>query len=290
MPEDRLHYMILSDGKPGHENQSRGLAEALQRRTGGMIHCVKVEGVLRTAKELRRRIEANGSPRFLIGAGRRTHLALLYSAWRFGVESIVLMKPGFPMKWFTWCVVPWHDLPKAKERKGLIISVGALNRIQAFTGQKKGKLVLIGGPSSAFHWDAEGLIAQLKAIGPGLVIADSRRTPEGFLETAREKLEECEVASHEKVPEGWLQDQFRNMAEIHVTEDSVSMVYEALSSGARVHLLKMQGKGRSSRVVRGLKMLREKGYFAGEAMPALAEADRCAGVILGNQTRERRSE
>jgi mitochondrial fission protein ELM1 len=75
-----------------------------------------------------------------------------------------------------------------------------------------------------------------------------------------------------------------------VTEDSVSMIYEALSSGAQVGLLPMPRKSEAGRVARGVKGLIEEGLLCGyEAWQAshqmswgqdvLAEADRCAELI-----------
>jgi len=76
-----------------------------------------------------------------------------------------------------------------------------------------------------------------------------------------------------------------------VTEDSVSMVYEALSSGARVGLLPVPRSKQDTRVLRGLDQLVEAGFVTPYARwlktrtltpppEPLQEAARCAHVVL----------
>ena len=80
-------------------------------------------------------------------------------------------------------------------------------------------------------------------------------------------------------------------AEVWVTEDSISMIYEALSSGANVGLLPVPATKKAGRVARGVERLAEEGFvtrFAawspttGLAEPpqVLREADRCAAIVL----------
>ncbi len=40
-----LHILILSDGKPGHENQSQGLAEAIGRIRPVEISTIRLAGI-----------------------------------------------------------------------------------------------------------------------------------------------------------------------------------------------------------------------------------------------------
>ncbi len=103
---------ILSDGKPGHENQSRGLAEALRRRTGATVECLHLDARksvwsrVREAKALQPRAER---PQLLIAAGHATHVPLLAAARAFGARAVVIMKPTLPLWLFDLCLVPRHD-------------------------------------------------------------------------------------------------------------------------------------------------------------------------------------
>ncbi len=286
MASDEIRILILGDGKPGHENQSLGLAEAMARLCPASIAMVKVAGFFGTMKRIADEVRNSGQPDYLIGAGHSTHLPLLRAARKYETLSIVMMKPSLPAPWFDWCVTPKHDFLRASPGKNVILTKGAPNRVVPSTGERNGRLALIGGPSKIHAWDGGALalqIAELAKIGP-LDVADSRRTPEGFLAKLSEMNPAIAVFPHQKTAPGWLAEKLAETEEIHVTEDSVSMIYEALSSGARVGVLEMPRKTEDSRLLRGLEQLQQEGYFIGNGLnapPVLAEADRCARLILG---------
>jgi hypothetical protein len=98
------------------------------------------------------------------------------------------------------------------------------------------------------------------------------------------------VFPHEETSADWLPEKLAAAAEVWVTEDSVSMIYEALSSGARVGLLAVPRNHRHSRVLRGLEQLVVDGLLTPFAAwqnsrilkvpnSILREADRCAEKI-----------
>ena len=95
---------------------------------------------------------------------------------------------------------------------------------------------------------------------------------------------------HGETGRDWLPQRLAEAAEVWVTEDSVSMIYEALSSGARVGLLPVPSLKKAGRVARGIARLVEEGFVtrftdwspaAGLAAPprVLREADRCANSV-----------
>jgi mitochondrial fission protein ELM1 len=90
-----------------------------------------------------------------------------------------------------------------------------------------------------------------------------------------------EIFPHQQTPPGWLAGKLSALETVWVTEDSVSMIYEALSGGAKVGVLEMPRLRPGARVIRGLEVLRAEGYFDKDHPPQLlAEADRCAELIL----------
>ena len=283
---EKLQLLILSDGKPGHENQSLGLAEAMARRVPVEIHVLRLaEGKCLFGKT-RQALSASREsrkPDFVIATGHSTHLPLLLTARKYDARSILLMKPSLPVSWFDWCVAPEHDFGKNPPPKNAITSKGALNRIVRTGGDKKGKLFLIGGPSKTHGYDEAALIAQIKSISAGETweIADSRRTPATLLPALETQVPGLTSFPHQETKPGWLASKLADVEEVHVTEDSVSMIYEALSSGAKVRVLEMPRLRHDSRVIRGLDMLKEAGYFSDNSPGILAEADRCAEMILG---------
>jgi hypothetical protein len=293
---DSLTIWLITDGKPGHENQSLGLAEAICRRVPAEIHRVAAGRQRCPLCRSCATAKAAGTlpkPDLILAAGHATHLPLLWLARKHHAKSIVLMRPSLPLSWFDLCIAPEHDFPKGCARPNVILTRGALNRITPGVGEKSGKLILIGGPSKTHGWDGEALLEMLAQATDrgGWELTDSRRTPHGFLAQVREKLPGVTAISHEQTPHDWVPGKLSQAKEVWVTEDSVSMIYEALTSGARVGLLPMPRNHARHRVSTGIARLiadayltpfekwRESGRLA---MPpeTLREADRCAERLL----------
>ena len=121
-------------------------------------------------------------------------------------------------------------------------------------------------------------------------IASSRRTPETTLRTiAQHSLVGASIVPWNTVDRDWLREQLAMAAVIWVSEDSVSMVYEALSSGAKCGLLSLPAV-KATRVMNGIARMLAAGmlvyaddWLAGTPMPSnahpLNEARRCARLI-----------
>ncbi|MFH1498872.1 MAG: ELM1/GtrOC1 family putative glycosyltransferase [Verrucomicrobiota bacterium] len=287
---------VLSDSRPGHENQSVGLADALARRVPGAV----VEVVRWPAGTgLLKRVElarAGEAVDLLIGAGHGTHLPLLAAARKFGARSVVIMKPSLPTWFFDLCLIPRHDLAEPEADRGRVVATrGALNRIPEAPAVKTDTgVILIGGPSKHHAWDAEPLpaaIAQIVQARPELAwtVGDSRRTPAGFTERLADV--GATVVPHGQTQPGWLPKVLQAAREVWVTEDSVSMIFEALTSGARVGVLPMRVKNSSARTVKAVQDLLADGFVrtfeqwrqapgGWRAVPRLHETGRCAELIL----------
>ncbi len=282
----RVGILVISDGKPGHENQSVGLAEAIGRIEPIELRIVKVErGFVKTLRSLADTAEKFEDLVWVFGAGHGVHAYMLWFSFRFRVRTVCLMKPSWPLSWFTWCVVPEHDFLDSKAPKNVLLTKGALNRVVYENQRRQGKLVLIGGPSKVHGWDEEKLLEELERLMVGQVtqwlIADSRRTPNGFLERVAIRWKGINTVSWKTCGIGWLKDALITKEEVAVTEDSVSMIYEALSSGAQVQILPMPRKRRNARVLQGLMRLEAEGYFdPRQEKIVLAEAARCAKIIV----------
>ncbi|MES2474437.1 MAG: mitochondrial fission ELM1 family protein [Verrucomicrobiota bacterium] len=292
-----LILWLLVDGKPGHENQSLGLADALARRRPCEVHQISLAGKSGIFGRVRAALDASAGfpkPHLIIGAGHATHAALLWLARKHAAKSVVLMKPSLPLSWFSLCIVPEHDFADACRRENVIVTRGALNRVTAGDGEKSGKLILAGGPSKTHGWDGPALLDQLAQATDrgGWQLSDSRRTPAEFMEQARVRLPGVEVISHRDTPPGWVPEKLRQAKEVWVTEDSVSMIYEALTSGARVGVLPVPRNRGNSRVLVGVDRLVADGFLTpfsrwqenyriASAPETLREADRCAELLLG---------
>jgi mitochondrial fission protein ELM1 len=121
-------------------------------------------------------------------------------------------------------------------------------------------------------------------------LATSRRTPASFLaRLAQHARTNLEVIPCTQTGPGWLPAQLAAARTVFVSEDSVSMVFEALSSAAHVGLLPVTRR-RTSRVVRGIDRLIEDRLvipleqwqswrFKQRKPVVLQEADRCAAIV-----------
>ncbi|HRX71376.1 MAG TPA: mitochondrial fission ELM1 family protein [Candidatus Competibacteraceae bacterium] len=287
----------FSDGKAGHDNQSRGLADALGRlRPVETITLEPLPTAMALIALLGRRCAIwrdLSNPDLILGAGHRTHLSLLAAGRMRGGRAIVLMRPTLPLFLFDLCLIPAHDAPPT--RPNVQITRGALNRIQPSTMlDSTRRLLLIGGPSAHFSWDNASLCQQIAAViaaDPAVqwTLTTSRRTPPDFLEYLDCK-ERCAVIPVTETDPDWLPAQLAKTGQVWVTADSVSMVYEALTAGAVVGVLEVPRK-QSSRISRGLGQLAAEGwvtffsdwlrtYRMHRPPETFNEAERCARWII----------
>ncbi len=311
------HIRVLSDGRPGHENQSVGLALALARRTGATHEVVKVDPKASVWARMRAAAALSGmgvppmgsgtnehgrdaratKPDLVIAAGHRTHLPLWWAARKFGARSVVIMKPSLPLAFFDLALVPRHDAAEgAADSEKRVLTRGALNRVPEDLPTKEARgLVLLGGPSKHHGWDGAALapmVARVIAARPELewIVGDSRRTPDGFLRGLELPAGvRATKVPHQETGPGWLAGELARSALVWVTADSVSMVHEALTAGAATGVLpvppaKAGGDGgRPARAVAGLIAAGLATEFPGRATPPSTrfhEAGRCADLIL----------
>jgi len=286
----------LSDGRPGHDSQSRGLVEALARRVPLRCADVPVPGLWRTLLGRLPWPEASPPPDLLVAAGHATHLPLLVTCRRHGGRSVVLMRPSLPTSWFDLCLVPEHD--GIAESAHVLLTRGSVNSVCVSDGPRDGNgLLLIGGPSRHHEWDGADLLEQVAAVvaaepSRSWTLTTSRRTPAGFVYAVRGlQRDNLTVTPAEATGPDWLAGRLATAEVAWVGEDSVSMVYEALTGGCRVGLLGMPPRGGTGRVLRGLDRLVEEDWVvdfpswrAGSPLPATRgvfnEAVRCADAIL----------
>nr|WP_232348913.1 mitochondrial fission ELM1 family protein [Neptunomonas qingdaonensis] len=280
-------------------NQSLGLVEALLRTNASLTYevCPPVSWrhLLKLLISHLFTTPASSEVRLFVAAGHRTHLTLLVYKWCFGrktnAKAVVLMQPSLPLRWFDLCLIPEHDQPASMPN--VIETWGALNRVQPGSKAKNTGLILIGGPSKHFVWDESQVLNQLKQIveheaDTDWILTTSRRTPESFLISLSAAKLKINIIPCAQTGKDWLPEQLAIAETCWVTEDSVSMVYEALTAGCRVGLIELKSKT-DSRIARGLARLRASGRVRSlkqsgnpseKVLPALAEARRCADLII----------
>ena len=290
---------VLSDGRPGHENQSAGLAAAVARRTGAGVETVRITGHGYFARFRRAAATSWGSsrPDLLIATGHATHLPLRHATERFGAKSVVIMQPTWPKAWFDLCLVPAHDGFAPCRGSNVVLTRGALNRIpEELPAKQPHGMILIGGPSKHHRWDQVPLldaVYELVRTQPELswTIADSRRTPNGFFDTLASLDLKAELMPHTRTTPDWLPARLLEAEEVWATEDSISMVHEAVTARARTGILPMPPRRKRGRVYGAIKHLAADSYATsfddwlarGRKLPPpkpLHETARCAEIVL----------
>jgi uncharacterized protein len=241
------------DGKRGHENQTQGLLEALQRRVPVIAYDFNLRITGGPAP-------GGATPGLLLGAGHRTHGALWRAQRRNHARSVILMKPSLGRKRFDLCVVPEHDGLEAQA--GVLLTRGVLNRVRPPKTKTPGtSLIAVGGPSRHHDWLGAEIVAQVKAIiaasesGQKWNLTNSRRTPEPTWQALKALAsEQVTCLDWRQLDSGWLVSTLEQSETAWVSEDSVSMIYEALSAGAGVGLLSVPRRN-AGRVVKGVTLL-----------------------------------
>ncbi len=289
----------LIDGKPGHENQSLGLVNALSDKTNCQCIDIKVSNRIEGLWSYLTSSWSLGSglplPDLIIGAGHATHLHMLAAKRTFGGKTVVLMQPSLPASLFDICMIPQHD-----QYQGLgthIETRGVLNAIKPegehFDDEA---LIMVGGPSKHCDWDTAKMIAQVYELVNRnahitYTLTTSRRTPQDFVSAVKRiHFANLNIVPFEQTGKGWVARRLSESAYAWVTEDSVSMVYEALTAGVAVGLLNLSVK-RESRVSKGVQQLIQQGLVARfdffdtyktklRAAVGFVEADRCSQWIL----------
>ena len=226
------HFLIVSDGKKGHENQSLGLVKALLRRVQGSYEITSSTTMETISKR----------PIAVVAAGHRTHLTLLRLGWRYRCPTVVIMKPSLPTRLFAHCFIPEHDLLHKKTPQNVTLTKGALNSIpEEIPTKNKEGLLMLGGPSKHFQWQEDVLQNAIEAIVEGQntlswTVGDSRRTPEGTLTRLQERLSgrDLTFVAHQAASGDWLRNNLLAAQEAWITPDSTSMLFEALTAGCRV--------------------------------------------------------
>lgn len=264
-----LILWYITDDKPGHINQILGLVDALerqlskrtdnnqkqqfsgikayvfstrqQRRALFKSHWSKLKGLIGIAPDI-----SLPKPRLIVGAGHSTHWTVIAASNAFKVPSVLLLKPSLPLRFFNYVIVPEHDGLENTDK--VFTTKGAINRIQPQQKTPSTGLILLGGPSKHYIWNDEKIVKQLEdliALKSDIKwhISTSRRTPENFellVSDIEQRYANVTLMKFADCEKNWLKDNLSKNQQIWVTPDSVSMVFEALSSGADVGVFDLQ--------------------------------------------------
>lgn len=265
-----MHIVYVSDGKAGHRSQAVGLYKAIQRNSTQSvsfqeISIAQLPLIGLCAGMLAHRIDAvSQAPDYIIGVGSHTQLRVLLLGKVFPqAKTVILMKPNFPFSWFDHVIIPEHD--GVAELGNVILSKGALNPIINEQRHHLNRiLIALGGSSKRHQWDNEKVLHAVQQIAEQnpqaeIILTTSRRTPADFLDLLNEQpfAGQLQIFPVEQTPQGWIFEEMQQAEAVWVTEDSVSMIYEALTAGCRVGVIQID-RLKQDRIVKSVDALLEK--------------------------------
>ena len=302
-----LTIWYISDTKPGHLNQLKGLAQQLSQRSNQAGLELNERWISYDSPKLNWRslfekkpdIAGVSTPSMVIGAGHKTHLKLLAIGLKFNAYTVVLMRPSLPLNLFGAAIIPEHDHPP--KRNSILPTKGVLNMVQPKkrmdgSASNQNGLMLVGGESKHYLWNSEHIIEQIHEVliqRPSIqwTLSNSRRTPAEFIQqldsTAPKNLT---IIDCEKTDANWLPEQIQNASKVWVTPDSVSLVYEAITSGTPTGLFTLE-RDKQNRINSGIRQLVRDGMATEfkqwktngkltEPAQSLWESDRAAQWLL----------
>lgn len=246
MKDSRL--LILSDGKPGHVNQSIAFARHLgceydlvpvtfkRRLYKGLSYLADRFGYYSTnlfnAERLSQRYAA------VVSAGSETYYANRTLARQLGCKAIAIMLPqGYRLD-FDLIVAQQHDEPpQRKNILSLPINLTYVKPLGLVTPQpdKRYVALILGGDSIHGKMDVDLLWRQVEQIfdlfpDHGFWMSTSRRTP-GRVEKMLRGFQFDRAVYYSQEPINPIPDFLQYSEFVFMTADSTSMISEAVSFG-----------------------------------------------------------
>lgn len=274
---------VVTEGIAGTENQCLGLAEALS-----LTPIIKRISLRSPWKQLspwlrwgHRYALAKDSdkiappwPDIVIASGRKSIGIALDIKRQSGGKTIAIQvqDPRIHPSNFDLVIVPEHDRMRGDN---VIVTAGSLHRVtpekiaqeqkkfeSAFSSLPQPRVaVLVGGNSKSHQMtadDARRLVSQLKSLNASLMVTVSRRTGAENARMLREAMTGPNVFFWDGQGDNPYFVMLGFADYIIVTEDSVSMASEAISTGKPVYIARLSGG--SGKFARFHAHLQEKGY------------------------------
>lgn len=268
-----MHIVYVSDGKAGHRSQALGLFQAMQRQQADAtfeevsIQDLPIISLIKALFSSKNTLFEQ-APNFIFGVGSHTH----FRAWLLGkifkkAKTVILMKPNLPIAWFDYAVIPEHDGIPANSH--VIVTRGALNPIRNENRHQAARiLIALGGSSKRHQWNQEKVLLSVQQIvehnpSSEIILTTSRRTPAGFIDILKQQsfAKRLQICPVEQTPQGWIFEEMQKAEAVWVTEDSVSMIYEALTAGCRVGVIAMD-RLKQDRITNSVDRLLEEKLIA----------------------------
>lgn len=221
-------------------------------------------------------------PDLIIGAGDKTHLWMLLARLFHGGKVIVLMKPTLPTSLFDLVCVPFHE--KVSIKANIVRTRGTLNASLFSQDSILNRgLIFVGAPSKHFYWDHESVLEQIKQlveVNPDMLweITTSSRTPKKTVDALSElNIANLQFTLFQDRDKYWLSGRLKIASRLWVTQDNVSMIYEGLTAGSEVGLIRLKEKSQTSLIAQSISQLIQDSLVLIESKLALNHLKSASG-------------
>ena len=182
-----------------------------------------------------------------VGAGSTSYYALKFYARRYARPSVALMYPKGYRKDFSVIIAGAHDRPEPSANLKISpVSLSFSHPQGLYKPQRKAVGFIIGGPNSCFEMGDE-ILKQIEGVRAQFAdcefaLTTSPRTPRAT-ESALAKLSWDYSVIYSREPVNPIGDFLAQCEWVFISEDSVSMISEAVSNGsASVAILSLKRK------------------------------------------------
>jgi mitochondrial fission protein ELM1 len=283
-----MNILWISDGKKGHEKQVEVLLEEISKTENIVIKkeillINKLSQILELAIYSTSLIFRNlflSKDRFLpyiennfdivIGAGSSIHLRMLLiksylSNIGNSVKVVSILSPNLYKRKFDIICSPIHDLEKQSVSNKVIYFEGSLAKVSTKHVDENLGFIGIGGINKHYVFDQDAIIVQIEFL-IGLYpkktwhLFTSRRTPNEMID----RINNIALTSDNLIIANDDYDEVIKNSSIKViTQDSVNMVYESLSTKGQTLLFNMKYI-KINKIVKQIKILlsnKQVGYI-----------------------------
>ena len=232
-----MEVIHIFDQRPGHSNQGNILLQSLVNE----LNCSSSECSIDNIDKLK----PSSNRLILIGVGHRAHKALLQQkkllSKSHNTTLIAVLRPTFNAKKFDVIVAPEHDYHDRKMPTNSLLFKGSLCKTSLVKPENNKLVVCIGGPIKNVPFEKRVLIDNLKFIIDThqqfkISIFNSRRTPDDVWSEIS-CYENIKLHDSNDTDFNFFNQSLVSASKKFITPDSISMIFESLSSYGETYLL-----------------------------------------------------
>ena len=264
-----MNILWVKDNKQGHLKQVKALLEEIKKLININISELDIDDKLFKKRISPSLIETKN---LVIGAGHTVYPYLLKSKKiNPDIKSIAILSPTYFKKKFDLICAPFHDMHKLNKLNNVLYFDGSLATKSNKSFDDEIAMMAIGGKNKYFEFDKTNLINQIQYIitlypNKNWHIFNSRRTPKNFLSEISDHMEfmNKNITLIDHVDNRYNFDEFIEKSSIKaITPDSMSMIYESLSTHGETILFSLFPKkdNKFLPIINNLKEMNSIGYI-----------------------------